>query len=97
MVFVLPIDEPLYVIHTVDVMVSCMGSNLLQNIKESLQLPPEYEIKHNPENNKDEVGRIFRYHTQSCGSGIGHLDPDSNPGFASTKGLDISEIKFVNN
>ncbi len=40
-------------------MVSVTGSNLLQNIKESLQLPPEYEIIHNPETGKDEVGFIM--------------------------------------
>ncbi len=32
---------------------------LLQNIEESLQLPPEYEIIHNPETGKDEVGFIM--------------------------------------
>jgi hypothetical protein len=36
-----------------------MFYTLLQNIKESLQLPPEYEIIHNPETGKDEVGSIM--------------------------------------
>ncbi len=36
-----------------------MFLTLLQNIKESLQLPPEYEIIHNPETGKDEVGFIM--------------------------------------
>jgi hypothetical protein len=36
-----------------------MFNTLLQNIKESLQLPPEYEIIHNPETGKDEVGSIM--------------------------------------
>jgi hypothetical protein len=48
-------DEPLFLIHHIDIMVSCMGSNLLQNIKESFQLPPEYEVVHNPQTGKDEV------------------------------------------
>jgi alpha-D-ribose 1-methylphosphonate 5-triphosphate synthase subunit PhnG len=53
------IDEPLFLIHHIDIMVSVTGSNLLQNIKESLQLPPEYEIIHNPETGKDEVGSVM--------------------------------------
>ncbi len=53
------VDEPLFLIHHIDIMVSVTGSNLLQNIKESLQLPPEYEIIHNPETGKDEVGFIM--------------------------------------
>ncbi len=36
-----------------------MFLTLLQNTKESLQLPPEYEIIHNPETGKDEVGFIM--------------------------------------
>ena len=48
-------DEPLYLIHHIDIMVSVIGSNLLQSIKESLQLPPEYELIHNPHTGKDEV------------------------------------------
>merc|ERR1712142_1088826 len=43
------IDEPLYLIHHIDLMVSVIGSNILQSIKESLQLPVEYEVKVNPE------------------------------------------------
>ncbi len=55
-ILVFLVDEPLFLIHHIDIMVSVTGSNLLQNIKESLQLPPEYEIIHNPETGKDEVG-----------------------------------------
>jgi hypothetical protein len=36
-----------------------MFYTLLQNIKKSLQLPPEYEIIHNPETGKDEVGSVM--------------------------------------
>jgi hypothetical protein len=38
-----------------------MFDTLLQHlvINESLQLPPEYEIIHNPEIGKDEVGYIM--------------------------------------
>jgi len=49
------IDEPLYLIHQIDVMVSNIGTNILQSIKESLKLPPEYEIKVNQETGKQEV------------------------------------------
>ncbi len=38
-----------------------MFLTLLQNTKESLQLPPEYEIIHNPETGKDEVGSIISF------------------------------------
>jgi hypothetical protein len=36
-----------------------MFDTLIQNITELLQLPPEYEIIHNPETGKDEVGSIM--------------------------------------
>jgi cohesin loading factor subunit SCC2 len=49
------VDEPLFLIHHIDIMVSVIGSNVLQSIKESLQLPPEYEIKVNPETRLEEV------------------------------------------
>jgi len=48
------IDEPLFLVHHIDIMVSVIGSNILQSIKESLQLPPEYEVKVNPETFKEE-------------------------------------------
>jgi cohesin loading factor subunit SCC2 len=48
-------DEPLFLIHHIDIMVSVIGSNVLQSIKDSLQLPPEYEIKVNPENRLEEA------------------------------------------
>ena len=41
-------DEPLFLIHHIDI-VSVIGSNVLQSTKESLQIPPEYEMKVNPE------------------------------------------------
>lgn len=43
------IDEPLFLIHHIDIMVSVIGCNILQSIKESLSLPAEYEIKFVPE------------------------------------------------
>jgi len=48
------IDEPLFLVHHIDIMVSVIGSNILQSIKESLQLPPEYEVKMNPETHREE-------------------------------------------
>ena len=53
------IDEPLFLIHHVDVMVSVIGTNVLQSIKESLKLPPEYELKMNPETGREEVSRVL--------------------------------------
>merc|ERR1719427_1518634 len=49
------IDEPLFLIHHIDIMVSCIGTNILQSIKESLQLPVEYEVKVNPETRLEEI------------------------------------------
>jgi len=49
------IDEPLFLIHHIDIMVSVIGSNILQAIKESLQLPLEYEVKINPETRMEEI------------------------------------------
>jgi len=49
------VDEPLFLIHHIDIMVSVIGSNLLQSLKESLQLPPEYEVKVNPETRLEEI------------------------------------------
>ena len=48
------IDEPLFLIHHIDIMVSVVGAGILQSIKENLQLPAEYEIKFNPELQKNE-------------------------------------------
>ena len=48
------IDEPLFLIHHIDIMVSVVGAGILQVIKESLQLPAEYEIKFNPETQRNE-------------------------------------------
>ena len=53
------IDEPLFLIHHVDLMVSVIGTNVLQSIKESLKLPPEYELKMNPETGKEEVSQTI--------------------------------------
>merc|ERR1719342_1079118 len=49
------IDEPLFLIHHIDIMVSVIGCNILQSIKESLQLPAEYEVKMNMETGREEV------------------------------------------
>ena len=48
------VDEPLYLIHHIDIMVSVIGAGILQAIKEMLQLPPEYEVKMNPETFREE-------------------------------------------
>ena len=39
------IDEPLFRIHHIDIMVSVTGSNILQAVKEALKLPENVEIK----------------------------------------------------
>lgn len=49
------IDEPLFLVHHIDMMVSSTGNDILQAIKESLTLPPEYEVKVNQETGKEEV------------------------------------------
>ena len=49
------VDEPLFLIHHIDIMVSVIGCNILENIKKSLELPPEYEYKINQETGKEEV------------------------------------------
>lgn len=46
------LDEPLFVIHNIDIMVSVSGSNLLQSFKEALQPPPSAEARHNLETGK---------------------------------------------
>jgi hypothetical protein len=43
------VDKPLFLIHYIDIMVSVIGFNAPQFIKESLQLPPNYEVKVIPE------------------------------------------------
>eukprot|EP00092_Neocalanus_flemingeri_P012891 GFUD01013887.1.p1 GENE.GFUD01013887.1~~GFUD01013887.1.p1 ORF type:complete len:2166 (+),score=648.36 GFUD01013887.1:182-6679(+) len=49
------IDEPLFLVHHIDIMVSVIGSNILQSIKESLHPPPEYEVKVHPETHREEL------------------------------------------
>jgi len=49
------VDEPLYLIHHIDLMVSVIGTNILHTIKETLKLPEHYEIIKNPETGKEEV------------------------------------------
>merc|ERR1719251_825436 len=48
------IDEPLFLIHHIDIMVAVVGATILQSIKESLQLPPEYEVIFNQETQRNE-------------------------------------------
>merc|ERR1719369_1285267 len=48
------IDEPHFLIHHIDIMISVSGSNILQAIKESLKLPENYEVKVNAETQKEE-------------------------------------------
>ncbi len=48
------LDEPLFVIHQIDIMISVSGSNLLQTFKEGLRPPPSAEARHNLETGKTE-------------------------------------------
>ena len=48
------IDEPLFLIHHIDIMVSVVGAGILQVVKESLQLPSEYEVIFNQETQRNE-------------------------------------------
>lgn len=48
------VDEPLFLIHHIDIMVSVIGAGILQAIKEMLILPPHYEVKMNPETFREE-------------------------------------------
>ena len=48
------IDEPLFLIHHIDIMVSVVGAGILQVVKESLQLPSDYEVIFNQETQRNE-------------------------------------------
>lgn len=48
------LDEPLFVIHSIDIMVSVSGSNVLQAFKEALLPPPSAEERLNLETGKTE-------------------------------------------
>ena len=48
------VDEPLFLIHHINIMVSVIGAGILQAIKEMLHLPPECEVKMNPETFREE-------------------------------------------
>lgn len=48
------LDEPLFVIHSIDIMVSVSGSNVLQTFKEALHPPPSAEERLNLETGKTE-------------------------------------------
>ena len=48
------VDEPLFVIHHIDIMISVAGSNLLSTFKESLRPPPSAEQRYNLETGKTE-------------------------------------------
>ena len=48
------VDEPLFLIHHIDIMVSVIGAGILQAIKEMLILPPNCEVKMNPETFREE-------------------------------------------
>ncbi|XP_050736968.1 nipped-B-like protein isoform X1 [Eriocheir sinensis] len=48
------LDEPLFIIHHIDIMISVTGANLLQSFKESLLPPPNAEVKINPETGQPE-------------------------------------------
>ncbi|CAL4060266.1 unnamed protein product, partial [Meganyctiphanes norvegica] len=42
-------DEPLFIIHHIDIMISCTGTNLLQSFRENLIPPPGVEMRTNPD------------------------------------------------
>merc|ERR1719225_254548 len=48
------LDEPLFVIHHIDIQISVSGSNLLQTFKECLKPPPSCEQRFNLETGKTE-------------------------------------------
>ncbi len=48
------LDEPLFVVHHIDMMISVSGSNLLQTFKECLRLSPSAEARHNLETGRTE-------------------------------------------
>lgn len=48
------VDEPLFVIHNIDLKITVAGSNLLQTFKENLRPPPSAEMRHNLETGKTE-------------------------------------------
>ncbi|XP_042215621.1 nipped-B-like protein isoform X2 [Homarus americanus] len=48
------LDEPLFIIHHIDIMISVTGSNLLQAFREALLPPPNAEVKINPETGQPE-------------------------------------------
>ncbi|XP_066990577.1 nipped-B-like protein isoform X1 [Macrobrachium rosenbergii] len=48
------IDEPLFIIHHIDIMISVTGTNILQNFREALLPPPNAEVKINPETGQEE-------------------------------------------
>ena len=59
------IDEPLFLIHHIDLMVTVIGANILHTIKESLKLPENYEVIINKETGKEEVGFFLCFLTIS--------------------------------
>ncbi|XP_042884604.1 nipped-B-like protein isoform X2 [Penaeus japonicus] len=48
------LDEPLFIIHHIDIMISVTGTNLLQSFREALIPPPNAEMKINPETRQPE-------------------------------------------
>lgn len=48
------IDEPLFIIHHIDIMISVTGTNILQNFREALLPSPNAEVKINPETGQEE-------------------------------------------
>ena len=76
------IDEPLYLIHTLDIMVSVTGAGILQSIKEQLALPLDCEVTYNHETGREE------YHYDE------DLDDDANSVFSR---LPLDMRMFVDN
>ncbi|KAK7086913.1 hypothetical protein SK128_008836 [Halocaridina rubra] len=48
------IDEPLFIIHHIDIMISVTGTNILQNFRDAMLPSPNAEIKINPETGQQE-------------------------------------------
>lgn len=61
------IDEPLFLMHHIDIMVSVTGSNLLQGFRESL-LPNPNQSSHEEDDDEEDIAAIMK-----------RLPPDTKP------------------
>jgi len=49
------VDEPLFIVHHIDVMISMSGTNVVQTFREALIPSPNQQTRQNPETGKIEV------------------------------------------